>query len=101
MILLRTLSNLFLIKKNNIYAFLFDIYLFIVYSSIMNARAIEITNHLEKAAIDGGFKLHVGDNGKIIATDLINKTKPFAVRFDGGDNSENPFVDLYVTRDNK
>lgn len=67
----------------------------------MNARAIEITNHLEKAAIDGGFKLHVGDNGKIIATDLINKTKPFAVRFDGGDNPKNPFVDLYVTRDNK
>ena len=47
----------------------------------MNARAIEITNHLEKAAIDGGFKLHVGDNGKIIATDLINKTKPFAINF--------------------
>ena len=67
----------------------------------MNTRAIEIINHLESSAIDGGFKLHVSDNGKIIATDLLNKTKPFAVRFDGGDNSENPFLDLYVNRDNK
>ena len=62
----------------------------------MNTRAIEITDYLQQAAIDGGFKLHVGDNGKIIATDLFNKTKPFAVRFDGGDNPENPFLDLYI-----
>ena len=67
----------------------------------MSKRKLEIMNHLESSAIDGGFKLHVDRNGQIIATDLLNKTKPFAVRFDGGDNSENPFLDLYVNRDNK
>ena len=56
-------------------------------------------NSLEGAAVDGGFKLHVDRNGQIIATDLINKTKPFALRFDGGDDSENPFLDLYVNED--
>ena len=67
----------------------------------MSKRRIEIMSHLESAAVDGAFKLHVDRNGQLIATDLLEKTKPFAVRFDGGDNSENPFVDLYVTRDNK
>ena len=67
----------------------------------MSTRRIEIMSHLESAAVDGAFKLHVDKNGQLIATDLLDKTKPFAVRFDGGDNSENPFVDLYVTRDNK
>mgnify|MGYP003668945687 CR=1 FL=1 len=62
-------------------------------------RSDQIIGHLEQAAIDGGFKLHVDRNGQIIATDLINKTKPFALRFDGGDNSENPFLDLYVNED--
>jgi hypothetical protein len=65
----------------------------------MSKRKLEIMNHLESSAIDGGFKLHVDRNGQIIATDLINKTKPFALRFDGGDNSENPFLDLYVNED--
>ena len=65
----------------------------------MSKRKIEIMSHLESSAIDGGFKLHVDRNGQIIATDLINKTKPFALRFDGGDNSENPFLDLYVNED--
>jgi hypothetical protein len=65
----------------------------------MKSRKTEIMNSLEGAAVDGGFKLHVDRNGQIIATDLINKTKPFALRFDGGDNSENPFMDLYVKQD--
>ena len=65
----------------------------------MSKRKIEIMGHLESSAIDGGFKLHVDRNGQIIATDLLNKTKSFALRFDGGDNSENPFLDLYVNED--
>ena len=96
MMLLRSLSNVFLIKKNNIYAFLFDIYLFIVYSLIMSKRRIEIMSHLESAAVDGAFKLHVDRNGQLIATDLLEKTKPFAIRFDGAENPLDRFVDLYV-----
>ena len=65
----------------------------------MNTRAIEIINHLESSAIDGGFKLHVDRNGQIIATDLLNKTKPFALYFDGAENPLDRFVDLYVKED--
>ena len=96
MFLPRSLSNLFFNKKNNIYAFLFDIYLFIVYSLIMSKRRIEIMSHLESAAVDGAFKLHVDRNGQLIATDLLEKTKPFAIRFDGAENPLDRFVDLYV-----
>jgi len=56
-------------------------------------------NSLEGAAIDGGFKLHVDRNGQIIATDLLDKTKPFALRFDGAENKNDRFVDLYVNED--
>tara|TARA_B100000902_G_scaffold348976_1_gene357230 strand:- start:240 stop:455 length:216 start_codon:yes stop_codon:yes gene_type:complete len=65
----------------------------------MSKRKLEIINHLESSAIDGGFKLHVDRNGQIIATDLLNKTKPFALYFDGAENPENPFLDLYVKED--
>ena len=56
-------------------------------------------NSLEGAAVDGGFKLHVDRNGQIIATDLHDKTKPFALRFDGAENKKDRFVDLYVNED--
>tara|TARA_R100001591_G_scaffold116491_1_gene133611 strand:- start:64 stop:288 length:225 start_codon:yes stop_codon:yes gene_type:complete len=65
----------------------------------MSTRRIEIMGHLEKAAIDGGFKLHVDRNGQMIATDIkegSDKTKPFAIRFDGAENPLDRFVDLYV-----
>ena len=65
----------------------------------MSKRKLEIISHLESSAIDGGFKLHVDRNGQIIATDLLNKTKPFALYFDGAENPENPFLDLYVKED--
>ena len=65
----------------------------------MSTRRVEIMSHLESSAIDGGFKLHVDRNGQIIATDLINKTKPFALRFDGAENPLDRFVDLYVNED--
>lgn len=55
--------------------------------------------HLEKAAVDGAFKLHVDRNGQIIATDLLEKTKPFALYFDGAENPLDRFVDLYVKED--
>tara|TARA_R100000773_G_C4185997_1_gene93768 strand:+ start:86 stop:301 length:216 start_codon:yes stop_codon:yes gene_type:complete len=62
----------------------------------MNARKIEIMAYLETAAVDGAFKLHVDRNGQIIATDLLDKTKPFALRFDGAENPLDRFVDLHV-----
>ena len=65
----------------------------------MSTRRVEIMSHLESSAIDGGFKLHVDRNGQIIATDLINKTKPFALRFEGAENPLDRFVDLYVNED--
>ena len=65
----------------------------------MKSRKIEIMNSLEGAAVDGGFKLHVDRNGQIIATDLHDKTKPFALRFDGAENKNDRFVDLYVNED--
>tara|TARA_X000001382_G_scaffold41016_3_gene27505 strand:- start:1624 stop:1854 length:231 start_codon:yes stop_codon:yes gene_type:complete len=58
-------------------------------------RKYEILAKLEQAAVDGGFKLHI-ENDQIIATDLLNKTKPFALRFEGGEDKDNPFIDLYV-----
>ena len=65
----------------------------------MSTRKIEIMGHLEKAAVDGAFKLHVDRNGQIIATDLLEKTKPFALYFDGAENPLDRFVDLYVKED--
>ena len=65
----------------------------------MSKRIIEIMSHLESSAIDGGFNLHVDRNGQIIATDLHDKTKPFALRFDGAENKNDRFVDLYVNED--
>ena len=65
----------------------------------MKSRKIEIMNVLEGAAVDGGFKLHVDRNRQIIATDLHDKTKPFALRFEGSENPLDRFVDLYVTED--
>ena len=62
----------------------------------MSKRRIEIMSHLESAAVDGAFKLHVDRNGQLIATDLLEKTKPFAIRFDGAENPLDRFVDLYV-----
>ena len=56
-------------------------------------------SHLESAAVDGAFKLHVDRNGLIIATDLLDKTKPFALYFDGAENPLDRFVDLYVKED--
>ena len=65
----------------------------------MSTRKIEIMGYLETAAVDGAFKLHVDRNGQIIATDLLDKTKPFALRFDGAENPLDRFVDLYVKED--
>ena len=65
----------------------------------MSTRKIEIMAYLEAAAVDGAFKLHVDRNGQIIATDLHDKTKPFALRFDGAENPLDRFVDLYVNED--
>ena len=65
----------------------------------MSTRKIEIMSHLESAAVDGAFKLHVDRNGQIIATDLLDKTKPFALYFDGAENPLDRFVDLYVKED--
>ncbi len=62
----------------------------------MSTRRVEIMSHLESAAVDGAFKLHVDRNGQLIATDLLEKTKPFAIRFDGAENPLDRFVDLYV-----
>tara|TARA_R100001510_G_C7594138_1_gene162874 strand:+ start:592 stop:807 length:216 start_codon:yes stop_codon:yes gene_type:complete len=62
----------------------------------MSTRKIEIMGYLETAAVDGAFKLHVDRNGQIIATDLLDKTKPFALRFDGAENPLDRFVDLHV-----
>ena len=56
-------------------------------------------SHLDSAAVDGAFKLHVDRNGQIIATDLLDKTKPFALYFDGAENPLDRFVDLYVKED--
>ena len=65
----------------------------------MSTRKIEIMAYLETAAVDGAFKFHVDRNGQIIATDLLDKTKPFALYFDGAENPLDRFVDLYVKED--
>ena len=59
-------------------------------------RQDQITNHLEQAAIDGGFRLSSNTKYGIIAHDLHGKVKPFAVSFNGGKNKKDPFADLEV-----
>lgn len=52
---------------------------------------------LESAAVDGGFKLIVKDN-QLVMIDLFDEVEPFAVEFSGGDDGQDRFHDLAVTK---
>ena len=54
---------------------------------------------LESAAVDGGFKLIVKD-GQLVMIDLFDEVEPFAVEFSGGDDVQDRFHDLAVTKIN-
>ena len=52
---------------------------------------------LESAAVDGAFKLIVKD-GQLMMIDLFDEVEPFAVEFSGGDDVQDRFHDLAVTK---
>jgi hypothetical protein len=55
---------------------------------------------LERAAVDGGFELTVNNHGQLVMIDLFDEVEPFAVEFSGGNDVQDRFHDLAVTKIN-
>jgi hypothetical protein len=55
---------------------------------------------LESAAVDGGFKLTVDNHAQLVMIDLFDEVEPFAVEFSGGNDVQDRFHDLAVTKIN-